>query len=410
MWTLGRPTPSGRPVSPGTYLVVDRDPRRGRQPRPLAAAEPPRPAGGGLRRQAARATAASPSATSACARPTSPRARATRSSSSSTRGASRGRGRCGASGRASATPSRRKTSARVRLHAPGASRASTCCRCARRRAPTTVPFAVQSAQAPPRPRRPAGHDLAGAQLARRRRRRRCRTCSTAASGPSCSASTPATGCPPASPTRDAPLLAWLDRRRHRYDITTDVALAAEPRPAPGGPPRRHPALRRALAAARPAAAPAPLRARRRHASPPSASTRCAARSRSPRRGRMVDPTPPATTDVFGVRLRPLARLPKPTNLVDGQRRHRLLRAARRAPSAPSRSSRRPSCTAAEAAASAVTEDPQTGRAGHRGPARGQGARAPLRRCPSCRRTSRARANDPQHRSPCCDRTWTLLSR
>ncbi len=66
-------TPSGRPVSPGTYLVVDRDPRPGRQPRPLAAAEPPRPARDELRRHAARAAAASPSATSACARPTWPR-------------------------------------------------------------------------------------------------------------------------------------------------------------------------------------------------------------------------------------------------------------------------------------------------------------------------------------------------
>jgi uroporphyrin-III C-methyltransferase len=34
-----------------------------------------------------------------------------------------------------------------------------------------------------------------------------------------------------------------------------------------------------------------------------------------RRGRMVDPTPAATTDVFGVHLRGLSRLPKPSNLV-----------------------------------------------------------------------------------------------
>ena len=42
-------------------------------------------------------------------------------------------------GSGAATPSRRKTSARVRLHAPGASRASTSCRCARRRTPPRCP-------------------------------------------------------------------------------------------------------------------------------------------------------------------------------------------------------------------------------------------------------------------------------
>ena len=39
-----------------------------------------------------------------------------------------------------------------------------------------------------------------------------------------------------SPTREAPLLAWLDRSGHRYDITTDVALAAGRGPRLGGPP------------------------------------------------------------------------------------------------------------------------------------------------------------------------------
>ena len=71
------------------------------------------------------------------------------------------------------------------------------------------------------------------------------------------------GLPAGFATRDAPLLAWLDRRGHRYDITTDVALAAGRGPKPGGSQGRHPALRRALAAPCPAAAPAPLRARRR---------------------------------------------------------------------------------------------------------------------------------------------------
>ena len=118
---------------------LDRDARRGRQPRPLAAADPRRSAGRELRRAGFPGTAASRSATSACARPTWPRRRATRSSSSSTRGASRGPGRCAASARARrrrAAGRPRRACACMRL---AASRASTSCRCARPRTPPRCP-------------------------------------------------------------------------------------------------------------------------------------------------------------------------------------------------------------------------------------------------------------------------------
>ena len=54
VWHWNGLTPSGRPVSAGHVPRRDRDARRGRQPRALAAAQPPRPPGHQLRRQAAR--------------------------------------------------------------------------------------------------------------------------------------------------------------------------------------------------------------------------------------------------------------------------------------------------------------------------------------------------------------------
>ena len=124
-------------------------------------------------------------------------------------------------------------------------------------------------------------------------------------------------------------------RRLRHARRAAAGLARPPRP-----PLRHHHRRRAGRRARPealedhkgvllpsdvrwlprgpAAAPAPLRARRRHV----ASLGIDSLRRQvalTRRGRLIDPTPPAPTDLFGVRLRPLPRLPKPSNLVDRRR-------------------------------------------------------------------------------------------
>ena len=87
------------------------------------------------------------------------------------RGASRGRGRCAASGRARRRPAAARRPRAVRLHAPGRESGVYLLSVRTATRSTTVPFAVQSAEAPRGPRRPAGDDLAGAQLARRRRRR-----------------------------------------------------------------------------------------------------------------------------------------------------------------------------------------------------------------------------------------------
>jgi hypothetical protein len=71
------------------------------------------------------------------------------------------------------------------------------------------------------------------------------------------------GLPSDFAARDATLLTWLDRHHHRYDVTTDVALAQGQGPATRGPQGRHPAVRRALAAQSPPAAPARFVPRRR---------------------------------------------------------------------------------------------------------------------------------------------------
>ena len=214
------------------------------------------------------------------------------------------------------------------------------------------------------------------------------------------------GLPADFATRDAPLLAWLDRRGHRYDITTDVALArgaaraledhkgvilpSDVRWLPRGP----------------AAAPAPLRARRRHASRRFGIDSLRRQVSLTRRGRMIDPTPPATTDVFGVRLRPLrapaqAQQPRHRRRLDRLlRRHRgrlraLLARARRPTSAsrppPARSPRTPRPGGPVIAASRL--------------GKGLVFRFGV---PELAAHLSARANDP-NTAALLDRTWTLLS-
>ena len=121
------------------------------------------------------------------------------------------------------------------------------------------------------------------------------------------------GLPASFAAESAPLLAFLDRARIRYDVTTDLALAGGRDPSPtdrdgvllAGPERWIP---------RPLA----LRLRRyverggRVAAFGADSLR---RGVTLGRGQLVRPTQPTSTDAFGARLRPLRRLDKPVALV-----------------------------------------------------------------------------------------------
>ncbi len=104
--------------------------------------------------------------------------------------------------------------------------------------------------------------------------------------------------------RSQPVLAWLDRERHRYDITTDVALATGVGPqlrghsgvlVAGDAVWLTERLQRRLRAFVTAAA---GRSRRSGSSPSSGSVRLTPRLR------LTDPTPPATADIFGARVTP----------------------------------------------------------------------------------------------------------
>ncbi len=124
------------------------------------------------------------------------------------------------------------------------------------------------------------------------------------------------GLPEGFATQTAPLLALLDRARVRYDVTTDLALAAsrsDPSPTDregvllAGPHRWIP---RALAG----------RLRRyaeRGGRVASFGTEALRRgvTVARRRGRLERPTQPTQTDVFGARLRPLRRLEDAAPLV-----------------------------------------------------------------------------------------------
>jgi flagellar hook assembly protein FlgD len=308
-------------------------------------------------------------------------------------------------GSGAATPSRRKTSARVRLHAPGRESGVYLMQVRTATHTASVPFAVQSAKS---------HrilvvlpvmtwqgrnaldddgdglpnlldDGVGAKLFR------------VYAGD---------GLPADFATRDAPLLAWLDRRGHRYDITTDVALAAN----------RGPRLedhRGVILTSDARWLPRALQQRLRRyvrGGGRVASFGVDALRRQVSltgRGRMVDPTPAATTDVFGVRLRRLVRLPKPTNLVEASDNIDFFGGT---PGAfgPFSLVQETELTAAEAEASAVTENPQTGRPVIAAQREGKGLVLRFG-APELPSHLGARANDP-NTVALLDRTWTLLSR
>jgi hypothetical protein len=118
-----------------------------------------------------------------------------------------------------------------------------------------------------------------------------------------------TGSPARFAEESAPLLAFLDRTRVRYDVTTDLADGGDRRPEPDGPRGRPAGRERALdppAAGRPAA---PLRERGGRVA--AFGDRVAAPRRHRRPNRLERPTQPTATDAFGARLRPVRRLERP---------------------------------------------------------------------------------------------------
>jgi hypothetical protein len=130
------------------------------------------------------------------------------------------------------------------------------------------------------------------------------------------------GLPAGFAERDAPLLAWLARTGRRFDVTTDVALAA------GAGPRLEghagivlPSDTRWLTAG------VQQRLRRfvRGGGTLLSLGLDSLRRQvtvSPR-GRLIDPTPAAPTDLFGGRLSPLQRPPAPLTLTEAADRIQL---------------------------------------------------------------------------------------
>jgi hypothetical protein len=401
LWRWNGLTPSGRPVSPGTYLVAietrDRAGNRGLSPRLTRGGLPATgygtrlPGHGGItvRYLGVRP----PNVATPAGEPVEFFVDARRKPWTwSVRRVGSG----------AATPSRRKTSARVRLHAPGRESGVYLLQVRTSTRTTTVPFAVQSAK------RHAvlvvlpvmtwqgrnsldddGDGLpnlldngVGAKLFR------------VYAGD---------GLPADFAARDAPLLAWLDRRGHRYDITTDVALAA------GRGPRLED-HKGVILTSDARWLPRSLQQRlRRYVRDGGhlASFGIDALRRQvslTRRGRMIDPTPAATTDIFGVRLRPLQALPKPTNLVEASDDIDFFAGTA---GAFGPFSAVQEADQSEPAAGAVTEDPQTGRPVIAASRLGKGLvlRFGVPELPS---HLSARANDP-NTTALMDRTWTLLS-
>ena len=310
----------GAPAPPGTYIVVptveDRAGNLGIGARRAAAAagRGPRPAG--RHRPATRR----PAAARAGARG---RARAT---SSSTRGAGTSAGACAAwaAGACGAKGRGRAGQAAVGEARRAACRASTCSRSATARYATRVPVPGAVIRAGDDPRRAAGDLLARAPTPSTTTATACptrsRTAGPCASHPRGCSRVGRTGCPPASPTRSAPLLAFLDRARIRYDVTTDLALVGSRSPRAGD--RKGVLLRRreALDPARRWLAACAATSSAAVAWPPSAPARCAAAStvtaRPPAR-----PTQP--TDIDAVRHAPRprpARARGPAARADGRRR------------------------------------------------------------------------------------------
>ena len=212
------------------------------------------------------------------------------------------------------------------------------------------------------------------------------------------------GLPADFATREAPLLAWLDRNHHRYDITTDVALATNRGPRLQGhkgvilpsdvrwlPRSLQQRLRRFVRDGGSLATFGIDSLRRQVAISP--------------RGRLVAPTPAATTDLLGAHLHPPEQLAAPANVV-GKSDDIHFFEGTTGKFGPFTSIQESDSLGSEALASAVTEDPPSTLPTISANRLGKGLviRFPLPELPS-----KAAGGDLQI-TALLDRTWTLLSR
>jgi len=300
------------------------------------------------------------------------------------------------------TPSRRKTSARVRLHAPGKQSGVYLMRVSTATHTTTVPVPVQSRDEHRvlvvlpvmtwQGRNSLDDDGDGLPNLLDR-----------GVGVKLDRVYAGDGLPAGFADRDAPLLAWLDRNHHRYDITTDVALAMN----------RGPRLQGHKGVILPSDVrwlPRSLQQRlRRFVRDGGAMATFGIDSLrrqvtiSPRR-RLVGPTPAATTDLFGARLHPPEELSAPSNVVLKNDEIQFF-AGTSGAFGPFSSIQEADSLGAEPLASAVTEDPPSSLPTLAASRLGKGLvlRYPLPELPA-----KAASGDPET-TALLNRTWTLLS-
>ena len=301
------------------------------------------------------------------------------------------------------TPSRRKTSARVRLHAPGKESGVYLMRVNTATHATTVPVPVQSREQHRvllvlpvmtwQGRNSLDDDGDGLPNLLDR-----------GVGVKLGRVYTGDGLPAGFATREAPLLAWLDRNHHRYDITTDVALAMN----------RGPRLQGHKGVILPSDVrwlPRSLQQRLRRFVRDGGSVASfgidSLRRQvtiSPRR-RLVGATPPATTDLFGARLHPPEQLSAPSNIVLKNDEIEFF-AGTAGSFGPFSSIQEADSLGAEPLASAVTEDPPSSLPTLAASRLGKGLvlRFPLPELPT-----KAASGDPET-TALLNRTWTLLSR
>jgi flagellar hook assembly protein FlgD len=401
-WRWNGLTPSGRPVSPGTYLVSietrDRAGNRGLSPPlnrrgfPAESYGAKLPGHGGI---TVRYLGVRPPATAARSgdeveffvdarqKPWTWSVRRV--------------------GTNEATPPRRKTSARVRLHAPGRESGLYLMQVRTATRTTSVPFAVQSRERHRvlvvlpvmtwQGRNSLDDDGDGLPNLLDR-----------GVGVKLNRVYVGDGLPVGFAARDAPLMAWLDRNHHRYDVTTDVALALGRGPRLQG----HTGviltsdvrwMRRALQQR--------LRRYVRDGGHLASFGLDSLRRQVSvsRRGRLIDPTPPATTDLFGARLRSPEKLRAPTNIVVKNDDIDFFTGTSGA-FGPFATIQEADSLGAEPVASAVTEEPPASLPVIAASRLGKGLviRYPLPELPALL------ASGDVETTALLDRTWTLLSR
>ena len=299
-----------------------------------------------------------------------------------------------------------KTSARLRVTAPGGRSGAYLLTVRTAHHAVTVPFAIQSQRAPRRVlvvlpvmtwqgRNPVDDDGDGLPNLLDR-------------GTGAKLARVYDGLPAGFATREAPLLAWLDRTNKRYDITTDAALARNAGPTLAG-------HRAVLLPGDARWLPRGVQVRLRqfvrnggHLASLGVDSLRREVSLTPR-NRMVDPTAPASIDLFGAKLRPpVLHAPKPVTLVDSGDDIQLFLGTNGQFGPFDAYQELESPGSSKVVASAVTQEPLGDRPVIAATQTGKGLviRLPLPQLPSM---LSARAPDLQAVA-LLQRTWTLLSR